>query len=74
MNRSLNCQNITISMHALKAMIKRGISVVDVIEVAENGEIIADYPSEKPYPSCLVLNYVKYQAYSRCCCCKRYYE
>lgn len=58
MNRSLNCQNITISMHALKAMIQRGITVDEVIEVADNGENIADYPYDKPYPSCLVLYFV----------------
>lgn len=36
-------------------MIQRGITVDEVIKVAENGEIIANYPSDKPYPSCLVL-------------------
>ena len=42
-------------MHLLKAMIQRGLSVDDVLEAAKNGEIIADYPSDKPYPSCLIM-------------------
>ena len=58
MKASLNCYNVTISMHALKAMIKRSITVDEVMDVIENGEIIADYPSDKPYPSSLALSFV----------------
>ncbi|MDB5245638.1 MAG: hypothetical protein JWQ40_32 [Segetibacter sp.] len=55
MKGNLSCQNFSISRHALKAMIQRGISVDDVLEVGKEGEITADYPSDKPYAGCLLL-------------------
>jgi hypothetical protein len=55
----LNCKDFSISLHALKAMIQRNILVDDVVEVANNGEIIAEYLNDKPYPSFLMLHYIK---------------
>ena len=31
----------------------------DVIQVLTNGEIIEQYPTDYPFPSCLVLGYTK---------------
>lgn len=39
-------------------MFKRSISADDVEEVIRYGEAIKDYPNDKPYPSCLMLNTV----------------
>ena len=47
----LNCKDFSISLHALKAMLRRNISVAEVLEVANNGEVIAEYVNDKPYPS-----------------------
>jgi YgiT-type zinc finger domain-containing protein len=54
----LNCKNFSISLHALKAMLQRNISVDEVVEVANNGEIIAEYVNDKPFPSFLMLQYI----------------
>jgi hypothetical protein len=38
-------------------MFERGITTKDVRTVIESGEIIADYPSDLPFPSCLILGW-----------------
>ena len=45
--------------HALEQMMERGISRETVKEVLRSGEIIEDYPDDKPYPSGLFLGWVK---------------
>ena len=45
--------------HALERMIKRHIGFSAIDEIVENLEIIEEYPSDFPYPSCLVLGYNK---------------
>jgi len=41
--------------HALLRISKRDISPQDVREALEQGEVIEEYPDDRPYPSCLVL-------------------
>jgi len=41
--------------HALERMMKRGISREIVKEVLLTGEIIEDYPGDKPFPTALFL-------------------
>ena len=41
--------------HILERILRRGISTDDVENVLINGEIIEQYPSDYPFPSCLVL-------------------
>jgi signal recognition particle subunit SEC65 len=43
-------------------MIVRNILADDIIEVIEYGEIIVEYPNDKPYPSRLLLNFIKGKA------------
>ena len=50
------CSNFIFSSHAVNAMISRNIPADDIITVIEFGEVIADYPTDKPYPSKLLLN------------------
>jgi hypothetical protein len=38
-------------------MFERGITVEDIRSVVTNGEVIQDYPDDKPYPSRLVLGW-----------------
>ena len=45
------------SQHALRRMFERGITEEDVAKVLEQGEIIADYPQDSPFPSRLVLGF-----------------
>ena len=58
LNKTKFCSKFIFSSHAVNAMISRNILVNDVVEVVEFGELIADYPNDKPYPSKLLLNFI----------------
>ena len=47
------------SKHAADNSILRLISVQEVRETLENGQIIEDYPDDKYGPSCLVLGFTR---------------
>lgn len=47
--------NIEITLHAAKRLEQRHISIKDVISTILSGEIIEQYPTDYPYPSCLIL-------------------
>lgn len=44
-------------VHAVQRMFQRRISVEDVRYVLDTGEIIRDYPDDKPFPSMLILGW-----------------
>ncbi len=48
--------------HILLRIMQRGISLADVSHVLQTGEIIEMYPTDYPYPSCLVLGYMENHA------------
>lgn len=48
-------ENIVISLHGQLRLNERNITVDDVINAINNGEIIEQYPEDFPFPSCLVL-------------------
>ncbi len=39
-------------------MFERGISEADIREILSTGEVIADYPDDRPYPSQLLLGWI----------------
>lgn len=41
--------------HVLVRLLQRGITTDDVVCALQNGEIIEQYPTDYPYPSCLIL-------------------
>ena len=43
--------------HIFDRLLERGISVEDVETALANGEIIEQYPTDYPFPSCLVLGH-----------------
>ncbi|MDP1715311.1 MAG: DUF4258 domain-containing protein [Anaerolineales bacterium] len=43
------------SKHAVDQSILRDISVIEIREAIDNGEIIEDYPDDKYGPSCLII-------------------
>ena len=45
------------SVHATIRMQDRTISRADVIRCILSGEIIEDYPTDYPFPSCLIFGY-----------------
>ena len=46
-----------LSKHATRRMGARGRTLQDIQQTILNGEIISEYPDEKPYPELLFLGY-----------------
>jgi len=57
--RLCKTQSVRWTNHILQRIFRRGISMDDVVDALTNGEIIEQYPSDYPFPSCLVLGYTK---------------
>lgn len=53
----MDCANVRFSGHAFQRMFLRSIDRDMVISVLLNGQIIAEYPDDQPYPSALVLGF-----------------
>jgi len=52
---ALICNNVIYKKHALERMISRNIDFDDVEKAIVFGEIIREYPEDKPFKSCLIL-------------------
>ena len=50
-------ERIVFRVHAIQRMFLREISVEDVRQVLDTGEVIEDYPDDTPYPSRLILGW-----------------
>ena len=50
-----NENTIILTDHAIAKMKERGIKYDDIETAILNGEIIAQYEDDKPYPSCLIF-------------------
>jgi len=50
---------ICFSAHAVQRIFERSLRKGDVVEVIRNGEKIADYLDDSPYPICLILGFVQ---------------
>jgi len=48
-----------ITKHAQRRCDTRNISMEEIKHAIHTGEIIENYPKDKPYPSCLILGYVR---------------
>lgn len=55
----MKTEQIVFSGHAIRRMFERAISKSDVLQVIANSEIIADYPDDTPFPSCLLLSFIR---------------
>jgi len=53
----MKCGEVVFSRHALERMFQREIGPDVVKQVLIQGEVIADYPDDTPYPSQLILGY-----------------
>jgi hypothetical protein len=49
---------IYFSGHATLQMFKRNIQVEDIERVLDTGQIIKNYPDDKPFPSFLMLGFI----------------
>lgn len=59
LKRAIESDSIEWQRHALERMMERGIYREIVKKVLLSGEIIEDYPNDKPYPSVLLLGWVE---------------
>ena len=48
-------ENIIDSLHGQIRLNERNITIDDIMNAIDNGEIIEQYPSDFPFPSCLIL-------------------
>ena len=48
-------EHIVITEHARQRLIEREITVNDIVQCIDGGEIIKQYEDDKPFPSCLIL-------------------
>lgn len=54
----MKCQSVTYRFHAVQQMFSRDIRELEVEQVLFDGETIASYPTDKPYPSLLLFKFV----------------
>ena len=50
-------ESLVFSGHAVRQMFARDFTTDDVKAVVDEGEVIASYPDDRPYPSELLLGY-----------------
>ncbi len=56
---ALDRSNIEWEGHVLERLILRRISLAAVIQVVGSGQLIEDYPDDRPYPSALFLGWIE---------------
>ena len=54
----MDCNKFEYSNHCLFRIIERNIDIDLIEQVIKTGEIINEYPNDKPYPSFLILGLV----------------
>ncbi|MCB1119861.1 MAG: DUF4258 domain-containing protein, partial [Chlamydiia bacterium] len=47
-------KKLTFRVHAIRRMFERSISEDDIRNTSASGNVIQEYPDDKPYPICLV--------------------
>jgi len=55
----MDYKHIIFSGPAIRQMFSRGLKKGDVLDVIRQGEVIINYPDDTPYPSYLILGFVK---------------
>lgn len=53
----MDCKTLSYSRHAFERMFQREISPDAVAHIIAEGEVIADYPDDRPFPSVLLLGF-----------------
>ena len=56
-------KNIAITKHAKNRLIERNISLENIKNAIQTGEIIEQYENDKPFPSCLLLGETEQSKY-----------
>jgi len=55
----MECNEIRFTGHALRRMFERELDRDGVVAVVRQGEVIARYPDDRPFPSQLLLGFAK---------------
>lgn len=63
-----NTANIVMSAHANKQCLKREINAEEILEILLKGSIIEQYPTDFPFPSCLMLGFTSKHKPMHVCC------
>ena len=58
----LDCREVSFTGHAFQRMFERSVSPEEVRQVIDGGEVIQEYPDDRPFPSCLILGWVEGRA------------
>lgn len=53
------CKYLNFTGHAIRQMFQRKITKNDVRKVVNHGEVIFEYPDDKPFPSMLILGFIE---------------
>ena len=53
----MDYERVLFSGHAVQRMFERGIGKADVLSVLADGKVVAKYPDDAPYPTCLMLGF-----------------
>ena len=59
----MKCTSYRFSRHAVFKMFERNISMEQTKIAVKKGEVIQNYPDDKPYPSSLILHFMKKRPY-----------
>ena len=54
--------NLVLRVHAIRRMFSRSIGLQEVKRVLKSGKKIETYPSDKPFPSYLILGFIDHKA------------
>ena len=55
----LSTGEFNFSLHALKRVVERNISEIEIKQIGMNASIIEEYPEDKYSPSCLLLGFTQ---------------
>lgn len=48
-----------LTMHALKRMDQRGITLEELKDILYHGDVLEEYPEDKPHHSCLIMGQIR---------------
>jgi hypothetical protein len=54
---AIHANRVNITQHAHKEAKEDELVLEQIFAATQNGEVIEDYPTDKPYPSCLIFGY-----------------
>jgi hypothetical protein len=53
----MECRGVRFTRHAFERLFERGIPPDSVMRIMREGEVIASYPDDVPFPSALILGH-----------------